>query len=139
MKHYILTNNLDNKYKDFKYTGYYRMSNEPDPHLITNTFNLPKIGSNPFVIEANLYAKDGSVSISIKHIDGQYIIGIVEWQNVDQSIILEIQTYLTHGLENIRGAKFKRAWIPAQDPQCAGMEVLQPAWRAFVGFDTSTE
>ncbi len=135
MKHYIQTNNLNN-YRDINFTGYFRMSDSDTPSQVKGNFTLPETGKNPFVIEAGLYADDGSVSISIEHIDGKYLIGIVNWQEMDASVVLETQTYLTHGLEKIRDAKFVRAWIPVPDPQCAGMEVLQPAWRAFVGFDT---
>ncbi len=138
MKHYIQTNNLT-EYRDLEFTGYYRMSDKPSPDIVDGKFNLPEIGANPFIVEANLYDKKGSVSISIEHIDGKYLIGIVDWKQTDANIVLEEQTYLTHGLDHHKGAKFVRAWIPIPDPECTGMEVLQPAWRAFVGFDTSAK
>lgn len=139
MKPYIQKNNLDG-YLDKEYTGYYWMSNEPVPNLVNGKFTLTDIGNNPFVIEANFYAKDGSISVSLDHIDGKYLIGILDWKQVDDTIVLEEQNYLTHRLTEIEGAedygkaRFVRAWIPFEDPECEGMEVLQPAWRAFKGF-----
>lgn len=140
-RYYILTNNI-NDYLDQEFIGYSWKSDERVPELINGKFNLPEIGTNPYVAEANLYAKDGSVSISIEHIDGQYLIGIVDWKEVesDKSVVLEEQTYLTHRLTKLPGAedfgklKFVRAWIPVNDPLCEKMEVLEPAWHAFKGF-----
>jgi CRISPR type III-associated protein (TIGR04423 family) len=138
---YLLTNNI-NDYLDKEFIGYSWKSDNRGPELINGSFTLPEIGTNPYVAEANLYAKDGSVSISIEHIDGQYLIGIVNWKEIeaDKSVVLEEQTYLTHRLTELQGAenfgklKFMRAWIPVKDPLCENMEVLEPAWRAFKGF-----
>ena len=133
MKYYTQTNNLDN-YSDKEFTGYYWMSDDHAPIQVDGKFALPEIGKNPFIIEANLCADDGSVSISIEHIDGQYLVGIVKWEDVGD-VVLEKQTYLSHRLKDKPKVEFVRAWIPVADPECEGMEVLQPAWRAFVGFD----
>ena len=134
-KYYMQPDNLDN-YPDKKFTGYYWMSDQTNPELVDGIFTLPKTGANPFVIEANLFANDGLISVSVEHIDGKYLIGIVDWKEVDKSIVFDPEepTYLTHRLDNHPKAKFVRAWIPVEDPECEGMEVLQPAWRAFKGF-----
>lgn len=142
MNNYIQTDNLDD-YKEKEFTGYCWMSDKTMPQLIDdkNKFTLPAPGENPFVAEANLYAKDGSVSVSIEQNDGLYHIGIVNWNEVvkDESVVLEEQTYLTHRMENELQAILVRAWIPVKDPLCEYMEVLQPAWRAFAGFGTLPE
>lgn len=134
----ILSNNLKELFSGRKYLGYYWMSDQQVPVLVDGDFNPPLIGVNTFIIEANLYAKD-DISISIEHVDGQYQIGIVKWDSDDSTIVVE-EKYLTHRLKEIKGAEnygksiFARAWVPVQDPECEGMEVLQPAWRAFKGF-----
>jgi len=134
------TNDLKKIPSDKEYLGYYRMSDKTNSDAVNGKFNPPPKGNNPFIIEANLIATDGSVSISIDHIDGKYLVGIVNWKETDESVVLEEQTYLTHRLDNHPKVTFIRAWLPVADPECAdGLEVLQPAWRAFVGFDTIPE
>ncbi len=119
-----------------EYTGYYWMSDENYPRLVSKEkFNPVLKGNNPFIIGGNLFADDGSYSVSIEHIDGHYLIGIVKWGAIDkQAVVLEEETYLAHKAVGFSKVRFKRAWIPAADPECEGMEVLQPAWRAFTGF-----
>lgn len=146
MKPYILFENMDefrnkswSKWLDKDFTGYYWLSDQTAPEVVEGKFTLPETGKNPFIEEANIYAKDGSVSISIEHNDGRYLIGIVEW-NLTSGIELEETEYLTHRLKgdtvsiDYSQAKLVRAWIPIRDPECEDMEVLQPAWRAFKGF-----
>jgi len=132
MNPYQQISNLSEIPSDKKYSGYYWMSDEREPKLVDGEFNPPLNGNNPFIIEANLYAKD-EISVSIEHIDGKYLIGIVDWNLVDETTILESQTYLGRGLKE-KSVCLAHAWIPVIDPECARMEVLQPAWRAFKGF-----
>lgn len=142
---FILTDSLD-KYQDKEFTGYRWWSDKTMPEFIDGKFNLPAIGENPFVVEAIVRSKDGKISVSVEHNDGCYLVGIVNWEDADQAekdgmVVLEPQTYLTHRLraqpgdEKYNKIRFERAWIPVEDPLCEGMEVLQPAWRAFTGFD----
>ena len=135
MKAFQLINNLKD-IPDKEYTGYYWMSDEDYPRLVSKEkFNPDLKGNNPFIIEGNLFADDGSYSVSIEHIDGKYLIGIVDWGEINgQAVVLEDETYLAHKAEGFSKVRFKRAWVPAADPECEGMEVLQPAWRAFTGF-----
>lgn len=135
MEDFEIKNRLDEIPK-IDYSGYYWMSDQETPCLVSGKFEPNLSGSNPFIIEGNLFAEDGSCSVSIEHIDGEYKIGIITWALVDKSVVeLEKQSYLAHKIDGISKVKLKRAWIPKPDPECAGMDVLQPAWRAFVGFE----
>ena len=136
MNAFQLINDLKN-IPEKEFTGYYWMSDENKPHLLfKEKFNPDLKGNNPFIIEGNLFAYDGTVSISIEHIDGQYLIGRINWEDIDVGIVLEEETYLSsHKTEDFKKVKFKRAWIAEADPECEGMEVLKPAWRAFTGFE----
>ena len=71
---------------------------------------------------------------------------------IDSSIKWTSQCYISHRLKDVNRITFLQAWIAKPDFNCAGeinergeiidagMNVLQPAWRAFVGFgDKSNE
>jgi CRISPR type III-associated protein (TIGR04423 family) len=144
-KSYYTRKNDLGEYNNMEFIGYKWMSNMEVPELINGKFDLPAKGQNPFVAEANLLTKDGKISISIEHNDGCYLVGIVNWDEVEKAkkdylIVTDPHTYLTHRVtslnskEKFNKIKFERAWIPIEDPLCEGMEVLQPAWRAFIGF-----
>ena len=125
---------------DKEYTGYYWMSNSDAPVPVDGKFLPPLIGQNPFIIEANLIAKDEPCSYSIENIDGKYYIGKVDWSEVEKSDLeLEVKTYLTHRIAVYKKVNFIQAWIPVTDHECEDMEVLKPAWRIFAGFDTLTQ
>jgi CRISPR type III-associated protein (TIGR04423 family) len=127
-------NNLCEEIPKLDYKGYFWMSDSKTPVPVDGEFAPNLSGRNPFIIEANLYSEKGSISISIEHIDGKYLINTVNWKDIDESIELEETDYVTHGLQGNPKARFVRAWVPAQDPECEKIEVLQPAWRAFKGF-----
>lgn len=125
--------------KTITYSGYLWFDNENTPKVIDGKLtdsDLPSAGELPYVIEGNLVAKDGSHSISIRFLDGRYIIIKVYLQEaMDKNIRYVNLCYLAHGFATGTKLYFKEAWLPVVDSHCADMKTLQPAWIAFVGFD----
>lgn len=118
------------------FIGYYWMSDGDTPKLINGPFPLTP-GNNPYIIEANVYDSKAELSISTGYIDGVYLIDRVtkeDFEFADKNGKLVEQKYITHRLVGCGKAIFVRAWLPEEDPECADMPVLQPAWRAFRGF-----
>jgi CRISPR type III-associated protein (TIGR04423 family) len=149
---------------NYNYEGYIWMSNENKPDTIKPIKDIQKelTSTNPYIVEGNLYSEDKNISISIKNTgEGihimQFDIGEAEEDQNNQEvkksqennksednskegnspkprIVLQDQIYIANGLGEIK-VKFKQAWIAENDENCVGMPVLQPAWRAFVGFE----
>ncbi len=128
------------------YDGYYWMSNENHPEHFENS-PLPDelkdldSGHNPFVIEAQLFDKENEKSISVKYVDGTYIIheyNLTETESDNQSDEMACCFTLKKYFANrIDGKKliFRQYWKEEKDPLCDGMHVLQPAEMVFVGFE----
>jgi CRISPR type III-associated protein (TIGR04423 family) len=116
------------------YQGYLWFSDQKEPEIINGIFEKEiDDKTNPFIVEGQLF--DGSNSISIKYIDGKYIVNNYDvksdkFKNVDFKEV----TYLP----NFNGGdllRFRQYWRPQSDPLCEGMDVLHPAELVFVGFD----
>jgi CRISPR type III-associated protein (TIGR04423 family) len=116
------------------YQGYLWFSDQKEPEIINGIFEKEiDDKTNPFIVEGQLF--DGSNSISIKYIDGKYIVNIYDinsdnFKNVDFKEV----TYLP----NFKGGdllRFRQYWRPQSDTLCEGMDVLHPAELVFVGFD----
>lgn len=139
-----------NKIEAANYQGYYWMSDETSPTLLSKDKEFydelnPK--NNPFIIEALLYNEQDKVSYSIKYVDGRYIVN--KWENVsrdcanknDYTLISYYSNRLEENLGN-RKLYFLQHWVEVNDPACAGdmddedsgMTVLQPKELIFVGF-----
>lgn len=118
------------KIEKSKYTGYLWYSNKTKPQVLNNEeFGLEKEDSeNPFIIEGQLC--DDKKSISIKFVDGKYIVNTYILSNYEED---EIEEYEPNRMEDVEKLLFKRAWKAENDDLCCGMEVLQPAELVFVG------
>ena len=101
------------------------------------------IGENPFIIEGYLYSESESQSISIKQIDGQYFISKIDLAGIDlknlPDDIFAQHCYLSDPAifklnNDFKYIKFVEYWESKPDDLCAGMQVLQPARIAFIGF-----
>ncbi len=129
-----------NEIPDIEYNGYLWFDNSDSPELIDSSYDFTAVQPHPFIIEGNLKAKDGSVSISIRFLDGEYIVFMVDWnQAMATGCKIEQHKYLAHGFAGSTTLLFKEAWLPVQDENCAGMETLRPAWIAFDGFGPAEE
>lgn len=129
-----------------KYEGYLWYSDQNKPLLLPDT-SINEIqltdGDNPFVIEGLLWDQQNMTSISIRYIDGKYMIKEIKVKkdeldnnNSEHATYTE---YIAHRLEGISKLKFIRYWEPQSDPECEGMDVLQQTNIAFVGFKYQKE
>ena len=119
-----------------KYTGYVWMSDNPIPKILENEiYNFSEINTNPFIIEANLFAKNENISVNIKHIDGKYFISIIDLNNIPEFSEIVKKNYLANSvLKPAEKLFFKECWQEIDDELCEKMKVLKPTWTAFVGF-----
>ncbi len=131
-----------NEIKNFKYTGYVWKSDKPEPDILFNEiFDFSGIKTNPFIIEANLFAEDDKTSVSIKPLNGNYFILEIDLSKAANvsSQIREYKYIANSALCKIKKLKFKQYWEEIEDPYCENLPVLTPAWRAFVGFEKEDE
>lgn len=121
------------------YTGYLWYSDEPNPRVFPpEAMSVSLFTELPFILEGYLYSPDeGGICINIKNIDGEYYINEAKLKDVDQSKI-ERYTFLTSPVFESMGIKKFKAiqfWSADKDEFCENMEVLQPTWIAFEGFE----
>ena len=118
------------------YQGYLLYSNEKQPQVFDNeAFELEIADdANPFIIEGQLY--DGKKSVSIKYVDGKYIVKSYETDSLTGEF--QEQVFHSHRMDGKR-LKFKQFWKEQPDDLCEGMKVLQPAELVFVGFNNNNK
>ena len=127
------------------YEGYLWMSNEHEPRLFKSEavvdaqlFSL----RNPFVVEGYLYHRATGVSLSIKYVDGQYLVYKlrVKPSDIDSPDVDKIE-YLTFRMKGSKPlwAKFLRYWKEKPNDECLGMGVLEVEKEVFVGFSDKEE
>lgn len=129
---------IDNR----KYSGYVWMSDDniPEKVLHEEDYTIEKEDqANPFVIEAQLYCAEERLSISVKHVDGKYI--IKEYTNVGPDTANEddIELKIFKANPKIGGMlQFLQYWEEKKDdevlPTREGMVELRPSKLVFVGF-----
>ncbi|MFA8436809.1 MAG: TIGR04423 family type III CRISPR-associated protein [Marinifilaceae bacterium] len=146
-KYYKVIDKLSDIPSDKEFIGYYWMSNQDAPEQVDGKFinpqesSNPQKSNNPYIVEGNLYCEEEGVSISIRNTGDEVRItqfNVAEAKAANKEIIqLVPQSYIAHRLPGKKKVCFQQAWIAEPDANCEGMPVLQPAWRAFVGFDTN--
>ncbi len=117
-----------------QYEGYLWYSDQPQPKILNKEiFELKNIldDANPFIVEGLLF--DGKISISIKYVDGRYIINHYDTQEL-ASVKREEHVFYSHRMEGLQ-LKFYQFWRPIKDELCENMDVLQPAELVFIGFN----
>ena len=127
------------KIEKSKYQGYLWYSDKSEPEVLNNKDFETEIADekNPFIIEGCLF--DGKKSISIKYVDGKYIIKTYDLAQFDaDGIEKKEKVFYSHRMEG-RRLKFNQYWREQEDPLCEGMKVLQPAELVFVGFKDKEE
>lgn len=87
---------------------------------------------NPFIIEGQLYDSQKEYSISIKFVDGKYIVNEYDVKNDFVGEVVE-HTYRGNKMEG-KNLIFKELWESVEDSLCCGMKVLRATKVAFVGF-----
>lgn len=139
-----------------KYKGYLWYSNEKEPKVFDGSEMVPEINldekKNPFIIEGNLWDKDGRNSIMIRYVDGEYIVhrtqvkeeklkGISssEAYGSKSDIATTRKDYLAHRIGGVKCLSFLQYWKAEADEMCEGMQVLRPSKLVFIGFDKNEE
>jgi CRISPR type III-associated protein (TIGR04423 family) len=128
-----------------KFEGYVWMSDAERPEICLadrDTEIALDETANPFVIEAALFDKTRSESLSVSFVDGHYIIARrhVEPGDLQGNDHATPKTYLPHRMPGkIRGLKYIQYWKDVDDPLCEGMTTLQPSDLVFAGFDKAEE
>lgn len=117
---------------DLEYEGYVWYSNQQYPE-IRSTIRKSDFTTMPFIIEGNLYAINEGISISIKNVDGEYLIMQGDLSGLPGDQITELE-YIAHKLLGISKVKLVRFWDEVEDELCEGMKTLKPSWKAFKGF-----
>lgn len=121
------------------YVGYIRMSDATKPvvyfpvKLVDITLNDQ---ANPFVIEGELYDAEKGLSVSIRFVDGHYIVKEypVKAEDLKGSSRVTRKAYLAQRMPGVGMLKYLRYWDEVEDPRCEGMVTLQPGDLVFVGF-----
>lgn len=122
--------------KTLLFTGYYWLSDQQKPiQLSEQVFDIQLLEYQPYVVEGRLYSKENDLSIHIHFIDGKYDIFQMNWREKPPEWETINSTYLAHDLDKVNEIKVTEVWIPANDPNCENMEVLQPAFLGFKGFN----
>ena len=116
------------------YQGYLWYSDEKEPRVFNNEeFELDIANDeNPFVVEGHLF--DGINSISIKYVDGKYIVKTYEVKDNDFKSPNLVKEFLPNCMKSVEKLRFLEYWKLKEDNLCENMEVLQPAEFVFVGF-----
>ena len=117
------------------YEGYFWYSNATKPEVFLGAIlSKEKFTNMPFIIEGNLYCKLTNLSISIKHVDGEYLVHSVILNNLPDRQ-WEEEDYIAHDLDGISKIRMLQYWEEGEpDELLAGMTTLIPAWQAFKGF-----
>ena len=111
--------------------GYIWMSDQSTPHVLNGYFEgISLIPSNPFIIEGHLFDRDTRKSISIRHVDGKYVINIADTGKFKNATR---HRFVASWGDTI--LLFDNEWIPEKDPLCENMEVLTSSDFSFVGFE----
>jgi CRISPR type III-associated protein (TIGR04423 family) len=122
--------------KTLLFTGYYWLSDQQKPiQLSEQIFDIQLLEYQPYVVEGRLYSKENDLSIHIHFIDGKYDIFQMNWREKPTEWETINSTYLAHDLDKVNEIKVTEVWLPANDPNCENMEVLQPAFLGFKGFN----
>lgn len=126
------------------YEGYLWMSNESQPKLYRDDSSAEiKLidGENPFVIEGNLFDKKSGESISIKFVDGHYIVTRfhVDAQDLKGSDRATVKEYIAQRITGVAKVRYLQYWDIVKDILCDGMETLRPWNMVFIGFNDKEE
>lgn len=90
---------------------------------------------NPFVIEGQLYSQDTQVSVSIKYVDGRYIITRYvpnERKGLEEGKIEQYVPNVRLGLRD-KVLYFSRLWEECEEKEYYGFKTLRPSSLVFKG------
>ena len=119
-----------------KYEGYIWMSDQTCPNVFDGTEEHSLTltdGENPFVVEGQLWDKEHCQSISIRYVDGSYI--VAESTLTEEQLNEPTVNYIPHRIKGVNGLKFLRIWKKEADSLCENMLVNTLHSMVFVGFE----
>ncbi len=121
------------------YVGYIRMSDATKPKVCFPAQHVDITlddQANPFVIEGELYDAEKGQSVSIRFVDGHYIVKEfpVKAEDLKGSNRVTRKEYLAQRMPGVGKVIYLRYWDEVEDPFCEGMTSLQPGDLVFVGF-----
>lgn len=119
------------KIEKARYQGYLWYSDKTAPEVYDDAILEMELDPqvNPFIIEGYLYDAEHACSISIRYVDGEYIVNRYS-VSFDAGVIKE---YVSNRMDG-KILLFKEKWEGVPDPYCENFEVLQPTELVFVGF-----
>jgi len=122
-----------------EYSGYLWLSDQSEPEYIDGLIEFAQFKQNPFIVEGNLLAKDGTSSVSIKHIGTGYIITVFNLQEIEP-LPESVKTRIEYIIHKQKGKIcFVQIWEPEDDKLCVGMKVLRPTFQYFNGIKHKKE
>lgn len=115
-----------------KYQGYIWYSNANKPELLLGNEEwereLDEL-ANPFIIEGQLWDDASRTSISIKYVDGQYIVKSYQLEEA-----YDLVEFIPHKMPSVSRLLFARCWKPIIDKNCSNFETLVLDRIIFKGF-----
>ena len=118
-----------------EYQGYVWYSDQKDPEIIDGTFKTDIMSEeNPFIIEAQLFAPRTNHSITVRYVDGEYVVN--QYDLSEESVNASdkrIREYMSNRMGG-RVLGFMELWKTEQDPCCENFDVLEPKDFIFIGF-----
>ncbi len=130
------------KIEKSKYQGYIWYSNKKEPRVFNNEeFELEIANNeNPFIVEGQIYDNENRISISIKYVDGKYIVNKYEVKDEDfKHPNVVRREFLPNRMDKVEKLCFLEYWKPQEDSLCENMKVLQPAELVFIGFNNENK
>jgi len=124
--------------KKAKYQGWLWHSDRTKPEVIDHVMEELSLdpNANPYIIEGQLWDEDEHRSVSVKFVDGEYLLNefIVNDEECDQA-----QEFVPHRLPGVASVLMRQRWVQENDPNCCGMPIWVPAGKVFVGFNKKNQ
>ncbi|MDR2475411.1 MAG: TIGR04423 family type III CRISPR-associated protein [Bacteroidales bacterium] len=118
-----------------KCEGYIWYSDQPEPQIIGAEVYVLELDNNknPFVVEGQIYSESEQKSVSIKYVDGKYIVKKYDLREIVGKVCNE-KSFIPQRLGGVAKIKFRQYWKEQEDEFCEGMKTLVPAECVFMGF-----
>ena len=118
------------------YEGYMWYSDAKEPQIYDQEEKewVIKEDEKPFIVEGQLYDTENMKSISIKFVDGEYLVQTHDIDSLDfNRANVDIKVFQSNRM-NGRKLRFLQYWNEKEDELCENMKVLVPSKRVFAGF-----
>lgn len=131
-----------------RYQGYLWYSDQRQPEVYLGKTSVAELildeSKNPFIVEGNLYDAERQLSISIKFVDGKYIVTRYDLNTTSADESVSEEHFLTNSrirqsagtdkADECGTSVYKRIWKAIPDALNGGRKVLKPHGLAFAGF-----